>query len=237
MDIETRRLFDANASTYDRVNTLISLGLDARWRDWAARRAVDTPHAHMLDAFAGTGLVGLRAAALGADVTLADDSSGMLAVAQRRARDAGLEAHFVVTDLTARPPAVPGAPFDAVTLVFGARYVDDPVAVVRGLASLLRPGGAFVIVDFVEPPRALIPRLAGVYFFHVLPRIASLLAGRRDLYERLTMSTHEMGTAQRLVSIAQGAGLTVTETRAMGFGLVTGLVARRDRDPERLPLA
>jgi demethylmenaquinone methyltransferase/2-methoxy-6-polyprenyl-1,4-benzoquinol methylase len=232
MDTETRRLFDANARTYDRVNTLISFGLDARWRDWAARRAVDTPHARVLDAFAGTGLVGLRSAALGADVTLADDSEGMLAVARRRAHDAGLEAHVVVTDLTARPPAVPGAPFDAVTMVFGARYIDDPAAVVRGLASLLRPGGVFVIVDFVEPPRGLVPRLAGVYFFHVLPVIASLLAGRRDLYERLTTSTHELGAAQRLVSIAEDAGLKVVEIRTMGFGLVTGLVARRDPDPE-----
>lgn len=237
MDSETRRLFDANARTYDGVNTLVSLGLDARWRDWAAKRAVDKPGERLLDAFAGTGLVGLRAAALGADVTLADDSRCMLAVARGRAHEAGREVHFVVTDLTASPPVVPGAPFDAVTMVFGARYVDDPVAVVRGLASLLRPGGPFVIVDFVEPPRTPLSRLAGLYFFHVLPRIASLLAGRRELYDRLTMSTHGMGTAQRLVSIAQDAGLTVTETRTMGFGLVTGLVARRDRDSTTLPLA
>lgn len=228
MDTATRELFDANTATYDRVNTLISLGLDARWRAWAARRAVERPGARVLDAFAGTGLVGLRAAALGAEVTLADGSAGMLEVARRRARASGLEVRFLETDLAAEPPDVPGAPFDAITLVFGMRYLDDPVRVLRGLATLLATGGPLLIVDFVEPDGSLISRFAAFYFFRVLPRIASLLAGKRGLYDRLVASTHRMGGAERLVSLAQQADLTVTETRMMGFGLVAGVVARRD---------
>ena len=226
MDTATRELFDANAATYDRVNTLISLGLDARWRAWAASRAVEKPHARVLDAFAGTGPVGLRAAALGAEVTLADGSRGMLEVARRRARASRLELRFAETDLSTEPPEVPGAPFDAITVVFGVRYLDDPVRVLRGLATLLAPGGPLVIVDFVEPDGSFLSRLAAFYFFRVLPRVASLLAGRRGLYDRLVASTHRMGGAKRLVSLVENAGLTVTETRRMGFGLVAGVVAR-----------
>jgi demethylmenaquinone methyltransferase/2-methoxy-6-polyprenyl-1,4-benzoquinol methylase len=228
VDTTTRELFDANAATYDRVNTLISLGLDARWRTWAARRAVERPGARVLDAFAGTGLVGLRAAALGAEVTLADGSPGMLEVARRRARASRLEVRFVETDLAAEPPHVPGAPFDAITVVFGVRYLDDPVAVLRGIASLLEKGGPRGIVDFGEPDGSLVSRIAAFYFFRVLPRIASLLAGRRGLYDRLVTSTHHMGRAERLVALVGEAGLTVAETRRMGFGLVAAVVARRD---------
>jgi demethylmenaquinone methyltransferase / 2-methoxy-6-polyprenyl-1,4-benzoquinol methylase len=231
VDPATRDLFDANAASYDRVNTAISLGLDARWRDWAARRAVERPGARVLDAFAGTGLVGLRAAVLGAEVTLADGSSGMLEVARRRASAAGLDVRIVTADLSAERPEMAGAPFDAVTMVFGARYVDDPVRVVRGLASLLREGGTFVIVDFVEPDGSPLSRLAAFYFFRVLPLVAGLLAGRRELYDRLVVSTHEMGTAERLAAIATHAGLTVVETRTMGFGLVSGVVGRRSGAP------
>jgi demethylmenaquinone methyltransferase/2-methoxy-6-polyprenyl-1,4-benzoquinol methylase len=32
-------LFDRNAATYDRINTIITFGLDASWRRWAARQA------------------------------------------------------------------------------------------------------------------------------------------------------------------------------------------------------
>lgn len=236
MDDATRELFDANAATYDRVNTLISLGLDARWRDWAARRAVEQPTARVLDAFAGTGLVGLRAAALGAEVTLADGSQGMLAAARRRVRDSGLDVRIVTVDLAAERPEIAGAPFDAVTMVFGVRYLDDPVRVVRALAALLREGGAFVIVDFVEPGGSFVSRLAGLYFFRVLPLVASLLVGRREFYDRLTVSTHQIGAAERLVSIATQAGLQVVETRTMGFGLVCGVVGRHRTRASRLTL-
>lgn len=228
MGDDIRDLFDDNAATYDRINTLISFGLDSRWREWVAKRAVRDGGLRVLDAFAGTGLVGLRAARLGAEVTLADVSPAMLAVADARAREAFLQVDTVVTDLTATPPVVPGVPFDAITMVFGARYLSDPTTVIRSLSGLLRPGGAFVLLDFVEPPARLLSRLAAVYFFRVLPFVAGALAGRRELYDYLVASTHAMGPAEHLVSLATSAGLEVVETRSMGFGLVLGVVARSE---------
>lgn len=222
-----RELFDENAATYDRVNTVISLGLDAGWRAWAARRAVTRPGARVLDAFAGTGLVGLRAAKLGADVTLADLSPGMLAVAESRAARSGLSIRTVVTDLAADRPDVPGAPFDAVTMSFGARYLDDATGVVRSLSALLRDGGTFVMLDFVVPDGSPLSRLASLYFFRLLPAVARTLAGRRELYDRLVSTTREMGRPEHLVRIVTEAGLEVVETRAMGLGLVLGVVGRR----------
>jgi demethylmenaquinone methyltransferase/2-methoxy-6-polyprenyl-1,4-benzoquinol methylase len=222
-----RELFDANAETYDRVNTVISLGLDSRWRSWAAREAVSGPGVHVLDAFSGTGLVGLRCAALGADVTLADVSPAMLGVADRRATKAGLDVRIDRMDLTDAPPEPPGAPFDAITMVFGARYLDDPARVIGGLSRLLKTGGRFVLVDFVEPNDSLLSRLAAAYFFGVLPGIARLMAGRRELYDQLVATTHEMGSAAHLMSIAEQAGLEISATRTMGFGLVLGVVGRR----------
>ena len=221
-----RELFDANAPTYDRVNSIISLGLDARWRDWAARRAVGRPGARVLDAFAGTGLVGLRAAELGAQVTLADVSPRMLAVVERRAAERGLRVTTALADLDRGTPEVPGAPFDAVTVVFGLRYLDDPAATIGALSNLLANGGVLVAMDFVEPDGGLLSRLAAFYFFHVLPVIARTLAGRRELYDRLLQTTHAMGPASHMVALVEAAGLEAIEVRRMGFGLVLGVVGR-----------
>lgn len=221
---EARRLFDTSAETYDRVNSIISLGLDARWRDWAARHAIVRPEARVLDAFAGTGLVGLRAAELGAQVTLADVSPGMLAVAGRRASDRGLDLRMVVADLTAEPLDV-GGPFEAVTVMWGLRYLRDPAGALRRLAALVAPGGRVVVVDFVEPAGGIVTRLAAAYFFRVLPWIAGTLAGRRELYRELVATTHAMGTREHLLAYVRNAGLDVSEQRVMGFGLVLGVVA------------
>lgn len=221
---QARRLFDDNARTYDPVNTVVSLGLDSRWHDWAARRAVTSSGVRVLDAFAGTGGVGLRAARLGGQVTLADVSPKMLDVAARRARDRGVSVRTVVADLTAGSPDV-GGPFDVMTLMWGLRYLSDPATTLRNLARLVAPGGRVVVVEFVEPDRGVVSRMAAWYFFRVLPRIASALAGRGQLYRELTATTHAMGTRENLLGVVRAAGLDVVERRVMGFGLVLGLVA------------
>jgi demethylmenaquinone methyltransferase/2-methoxy-6-polyprenyl-1,4-benzoquinol methylase len=228
--LAAQRLFDDSAETYDRVNSIVSLGLDARWRDWAARQAVVGRHPLVLDAFAGTGRVGLRAAELGANVTLADISPEMLAVARRRADAKGLKVHRNLADLAGDSPDV-GGPYDAVTVMWGLRYLDNPAETLRRLASLIVPSGRIVVVDFVEPSGSIITQLAALYFFHILPWIAGTLAGNRELYRELVATTHEMGNREHLVSLVHQAGLEVERQHVMGFGLVVGIVAKRPRTP------
>ena len=67
-----------------------------------------------------------------AAVTVADVSPEMLSVARDRARSRGLSLDTVEVDLTADALTVPGAPFDAVTVMWGLRYVDDPARVLAG---------------------------------------------------------------------------------------------------------
>lgn len=217
-------VFDENAVSYDRVNRVISLGMDRRWRRWAARQAVWKSGTVLLDAFAGTGLVGLEAKRLGASVTLVDDSGRMLAVARHYAHERGLEVEISQADLTAQQLPFSPASFDAVTVVFGVRYLADPAAVLRGLAQLLTPGGRIVIVEFVVPEPRLISSAASWYFFRVIPRIAPLLGGRAHLHDTLAETTRALGAVENLVAIAEQAGLQVTEQKLMGFGMVAGLV-------------
>jgi demethylmenaquinone methyltransferase / 2-methoxy-6-polyprenyl-1,4-benzoquinol methylase len=227
---EVRELFDENAATYDRVNTVISLGLDRRWRGWAARRAVARPRATVLDAFAGTGLVGLRAARLGARVTLADASHRMLDVALERAAARHLSVTAVRADLTTDVLGIASGPFDAVTVVFGLRYLQDPTGVLRSLASLLAHDGRIVIIEFVTPDTRLLSRLAWLYFSRVLPAVAGSLAGDRTLYDTLVRTTVAMGPRERLEGLVHAAGLEIVESRPMGFGLVAGVVVHRTGD-------
>ncbi|PKQ29367.1 MAG: hypothetical protein CVT60_05750 [Actinobacteria bacterium HGW-Actinobacteria-10] len=224
MPAELTALFDENAETYDSVNRAISLGLDAHWRAWAAREAVRKPGARVLDAFAGSGAVGIAAGELGGTVTLADSSTGMLAVARRKARSRGVALKIAQTDLTARSLPFEPRSFDAVTVAFGLRYLEDPATVLRKLAGLLVTDGRLVVVEFVEPRSTLRSALPAAYFFHGIPRIAPLLGGRGDLHERLVETTRALGTWHDLTAIVARSGLAIVGSRSMGFGIVAGLV-------------
>lgn len=225
MDAQAAKaLFDRNARTYDAVNLVVSLGMTNAWYGWAAEQAVHEPGERVLDAFAGSGAVGIRMAKRGAKVTLADVSPRMLKAAAMDAKRLGVEVESLEIDLTAQPLRVPGAPFDAVTAMWGARYVDDPVAVIGSLAEQLCPGGRLVLVDFVEPSGGLTSRVAAAYFNGIVPTVGTLVSGSPDLYRELTASTHRTGPAPRLRDTVESAGLRIVAERSMGFGLVQGLV-------------
>jgi demethylmenaquinone methyltransferase / 2-methoxy-6-polyprenyl-1,4-benzoquinol methylase len=185
------------------------------------------PPARILDACGGTGLVALELARRGAHVTLADASEGMLAVARERLGRDGLPVELAKVDLTAADGGVlPGAPFDAVTVAFGLRYFEDPAALLRRLAASLRPGGAIVILESVVAPPGLFAAAAGGYFFHVAPRVGALLARRTELYDQLTQTTRDFGSARELFAHLRAAGLAPVAGRTFVFGVVVGLVVQ-----------
>jgi demethylmenaquinone methyltransferase/2-methoxy-6-polyprenyl-1,4-benzoquinol methylase len=232
-DLEPLRVsdrFDRSASTYDRVNTIITLGFDARWRRWAARQA--TPRdaggpPRVLDAGAGTGLLALDLARRGAAVTAADAAPRMLAVARDRFAAAGLPLRAFVADLS--DPATAGkldGPFEAITLGFGLRYFADPVALLRLLRGLLVPGGRLVVVEAVQAPQDLLGTAAGLYFFQVAPRLGAALSGRGELYDLLSASTRALGSADDVAAHLNAAGFAVAARRRFALGVVAGFVAR-----------
>ena len=225
-----RNLFDANASHYDRVNRIITFGQDTRWRRWAARQAVEsaavTPR-KVLDACAGTGLAGLEAARLGALVTLADLSAGMLCVARERAAVQRLNVETHVVDLATAPAPFPAGSFDAAILAFGLRYLRDPLKAVNSITKMLRQGGKLIVLESVVPPPGLAQRFAEVYFMHVAPLIATTLAGHTALYRMLTATTRATGGATEVLDLLLSAELDVITRRNFAVGLVVGIVARK----------
>jgi ubiquinone/menaquinone biosynthesis C-methylase UbiE len=136
--------FDARARTWDE---------DAAKRE-RARRVAEAIQARVptlagktvLEYGAGTGLLGLALQPLVAEVTLADVSRGMLAVAEEKIASAGLgNARTLRVDLTADP--VPELSFDVVCTLMTMHHIPDTDRVLAAFHRLLRPGGFLCIAD------------------------------------------------------------------------------------------
>jgi glycine/sarcosine N-methyltransferase len=127
--------------------------------DWEARLASEGPFlrevlresgaARVLDAACGSGGHALALARWGYDVAGADASPVMIALAQAKAAEAGLDMPLVVSDLAALAEMNPGTrPYDAVLCLGNSMphllTQADLVAALRGMAGVLRPGGLFV---------------------------------------------------------------------------------------------
>ena len=128
--------------------------------DWDARLAAEGPFlkqvlsvagaARVLDAGCGSGGHALALARWGYEAAGADVSAVMIAMAQQKARSAGLHVPFAVSDLASLGEATTqGGPYDAV-LCLGNSLPhllthEDLVSALLGIAAVMRPGGLLVL--------------------------------------------------------------------------------------------
>ena len=149
-------LFAPLGPTYDRYARLLSLGQDPRWRRFLISRLEAGPDARVLDVATGTGAVALELVRrYGCSVVGIDRSPEMLAVARRRVAAHELGANIEL--LEGRGEALPfaAASFDALTVTYLLRYVDDRAATIRELVRVVRPGGTVASLEFGVPQAAL----------------------------------------------------------------------------------
>ena len=138
-------MFDGVAARYDLLNSLLSFGQDRSWRRETIAAVDARPGERILDLAAGTGTSSLPFQEAGAHVFPTDLSMGMLTVGKRQ--QPGLA--FVRGDALALPYA--DCVFDAVTISYGLRNVEDTAAALRELLRVTKPGGRLVIAEFSTP--------------------------------------------------------------------------------------
>jgi demethylmenaquinone methyltransferase/2-methoxy-6-polyprenyl-1,4-benzoquinol methylase len=210
-----RSMFDRIAPVYDFMNHAMTAGLDRRWRRLTAE-AVVAPGDRVLDACCGTGDLALAAKAAGGTVTGLDFSEAML----ERARRKSGAVEWLQGDLLRLPFS--DRSFDAATVGFGVRNVEDLDLGLRELRRVLRPGGRLGILEIVRPrgPLALFFR---AWFDGLVPAAGKVLPGG-DAYSYLPASVRRFPGPAELGERARAAGFHPVAHRLLGGGIVVLLV-------------
>jgi len=213
-------MFDRIAPRYDRMNRLMTAGLDQRWRREALARIGVGPGDRVVDVACGTGDLAELAGRRGASVLALDFARGMLDGAARR----GIPASLVHGD-GARLPVASGAA-DAVTCGFALRNFASLPEVFAELARVLAPGGRIALIDVDRPANPLLRAGHGLYFDRVVPRVGGLLSDRAA-YAYLPQSTAYLPPADELCASIERAGFRDVARTTLGLGAVQLLTAVR----------
>jgi demethylmenaquinone methyltransferase/2-methoxy-6-polyprenyl-1,4-benzoquinol methylase len=214
-----RAMFDRIAPVYDAMNRVMTAGLDRRWRAQTAA-AVVRPGDRVLDACCGTGDLALACARAGGRVTGVDFSERMLARA--RAKSSAVE--WVQGDALELPFA--DGSFDAASVGFGVRNLDD---LSRGLAELrrvLRPGGRLGVLEITRPRGVLAP-FYRVWFDGFVPLVGKVLPGG-SAYTYLPASVRRFPGPEELAAVLEAGGFENVRYRLFAGGIValhTGVAA------------
>ncbi|WP_172627230.1 demethylmenaquinone methyltransferase [Zafaria cholistanensis] len=211
---EVQAMFDDVAPRYDVVNDILSLGQTRRWRKIVVEAVGAAPGQHVLDLAAGTGTSSEPYADAGVHVVACDFSLGMLQVGKSRRPDID----FVAGDATNLPFADDA--FDAVTISFGLRNVNEPQKALAEMLRVVKPGGKLVVAEFSHPTFAPWRTVYSEYLMRALPAIATKVASNPTAYVYLAESIRAWPNQDGLAAWIDGAGWRDCRYRNLTGGIV-----------------
>ena len=212
-------MFDSIAPVYDRMNTLMTAGMDGRWRRAAVRAASLSKDGAALDVACGTGKL---TAALAAEVGPAgrvvgvDLSPAMLDEARRAfGQLPGVE--FVLGNALSLP--VGDGSFDAATIAFGLRNLASFEDGFLEMARAVRSGGRVVCLELSVPRPRFMGR-AYVALFRVTAPFIGALFRRRAAYAYLPSSLKGFPPAEEIAATMRRVGLKDVRFKRLALGTV-----------------
>jgi len=212
------QMFDDIAPTYDKLNHILSLGVDKGWRRKAVRRIVATRPTHVLDVACGTGDFAIALAKAGVErVTGVDISQGMLDVGIDKVEALGLNIEMHVDDC--EHLSIADDTFDAVSVAFGVRNFEHLQQGLNEMQRVLRPGGLVCIVELSVPSNRLLLWGYKLYFLHILPFIGRIVSGNGSAYRYLPESVLRFPKPGKVCAMLAEAGFRDVEAKAFTFGL------------------
>ena len=210
--------FDKIAANYDRMNHLMTMGLDRCWR----RRAVCGLQGNVLDVACGTGDMALLLAERGATVTGVDISEEMLEIARLKVKGERLKVadaeHLPFEDNT----------FDAVTCAFGVRNF---VHLEQGLSEMLRvlkPGGRMVILELSTPDNPLVKPFYNLYTKIIIPWLGARIADNREAYTYLPKSIERFPKGDAFLRLFGDSVAKNATERKLTFGVCRMYVINKE---------
>ncbi len=207
-------MFDDVARRYDLTNDVLSAGQTARWRRAVAASLRPLAGATVLDLAAGTGTSSRPLLAEDAVVVSCDFSIGMLRQGIRQYPDQ----MFVAGDALALPFA--DGTFDAATISFGLRNITDPVAGLREMARVTRPGGVLLVCEFSTPTWGPVRTVYLEYLMRALPEVAERVSSNPEAYVYLAESIRAWPDQQGLADVIATSGWTGVRYRNLSGGIV-----------------
>lgn len=215
-----RDMFDRIAPHYDFLNRLLSLRRDVYWRKTLVS-SLDLVHgARVLDTACGTADVGIEISRqFGACVSVVgiDFAPKMLRLAKPKVKCGGPQICLAAADAFDLPFRPAG--FDAITMAFGIRNIQDKATVLKCFWDQLKPGGRLAILELGTPGHGLAREAYLSYFTRLLPLVGRIFSKHRFAYSYLPNSVARFPAAPEFAKMMRQAGFRHVRYRPLTFGI------------------
>ena len=211
---EVAAMFDKVAAKYDITNDVLALGQTRSWRKAVLKAINPQKGERILDLAAGTGTSTQPFYLAGADAVACDFSPGMIEVGKKR------YPHLTFIQGDALNLPFKDNEFDAVTMSFGLRNVNDTKKALEELYRVTKPGGRMVICEFSHPTWGPFRKVYMEYLMKALPAVATKVSSDPEAYVYLADSIRAWPNQELLAAIIKSAGWETCEWRDLTGGIV-----------------
>lgn len=197
---EVQSMFGSIARRYDLTNSVLSVGIHRLWKKMVVARV--PRDSKVLDLCTGTGDLLPLLAERCKEVVGGDFCEPMLEIARKRYP----KLELVQCDALNLPFA--DSSFDAVTVAFGVRNLENLDKGLQEMNRVLRPGGTLVVLEFGQPTFPVWKQIYQLYSRFIMPTIGGILTGNRAAYEYLPETASKFPCARDFAGRMEKAGFS-----------------------------
>lgn len=217
------KMFDRISPSYDKINRIISFGMDQSWRRQVVKHLPDKTRFKLLDIATGTGdqLLSIFDHCKRVDKAVGIDlSSDMMKLAQNKINLKSYSQKISLQRADAQNLPFTEDAFDAVTFTFGIRNVPSPKIALREIHRVLKSKGRCIILEFSLPPQPIRP----FYLFYIrtiLPWVGKALSKDKDAYSYLNQTIETFPYGKAFALLMKEEGFHQIEIHPMALGAVS----------------
>lgn len=216
-----KSLFNKVAFSYDLQNSVLSAGRDIAWRKKLAA-ILDIPSDGLiLDAATGTAEIALEISRRYPEsiVVGLDFSISMLEKGIKKAHTAQGKERLILSAGDIHHLPFKDDLFDAVTISFGIRNVENRNKGIREFHRVLKPGGQLLIMEFAYPDNRFLKLLYSFYFRYIMPPLGNIISMTPGAYNYLVDSVDDFPSPDGFIRELTSSGFNKLGIYDLTFGI------------------
>ena len=224
-DNDIVRMFDRISPVYDRMNRLMSWGMDVKWRRKALEILNITPGDVVLDLASGTGDLAFEAFKQQQDIQIiaCDPSPAMTMIGRGKLKGWNVE---FVRNFGEYLPFGEGC-FQRAMMAFGIRSFPDRGLTLKELFRVVDTGGKLVILEMTSRKQTVVEWFFGWYFRGLVPLLGALISKDHQAYRFLPKSVDAFPEPIDFAGEMVKAGWDSVQWLPLAGGVVTIFIAEK----------
>jgi demethylmenaquinone methyltransferase/2-methoxy-6-polyprenyl-1,4-benzoquinol methylase len=218
---QVAEMFDNVAGGYDRLNRVLSAGIDINWRKKAISTLRNDKPERILDVATGTGDMAILACAIlkPQKIIGIDISDQMLEFGRKKVEKEGLTQFIQLQKGDSETINFPDNSFDAVMVAFGVRNFENLEKGLKEMLRVLKPDGKLIVLEFSRPRTKIFRNLYNLYMGIVAPEVARWFSQNKKAYQYLNKSAKLFPERQAFADILKNAGYSNTSFKPLSAGI------------------